>query len=351
MRSGQRSLSFTLLALTAGAALSACSGGGGGGGEFAITSINLNNGAVYHITAVYNHAARVLTVQIRPADADRASPPLFSTQFGVDLAATVGGDEAVMGFTAANGGRASRYEIHNFRYDGPNPEGPPVVQEVYVRGSAWASAFKAYLEGQGIGDDVFGYRVDTLAGNEAILPWTNGDEVVVRYGAPPADGGIPDPASVVLHGQRSDYSVASVTQLDPQTFVLRLDRSLGNLSTGGENGDRVALAIPGAGASGQPYGLTFTVLQGDVDRTGSVVAADFSDVKARFFRSTNSPGSGATAYSVFHDVDGNGSVIASDFSLVKARFFDNLPSPPPPQLTTPESITSLFFPGQEPTAE
>jgi hypothetical protein len=304
--------------------------------------INLNNGTVYDLRAIYNHATKVLAIEIRLASADPGAPPLFSTQVGIDIAATVGGDEAVMGFTAANGGRASRYEVHNFSYDGPNGD-PPVVQDVYVRGSTWTSAFKAYLEGQGLGDDVFGYRVDNLSGNGAILPWTNVDEIVLRYSAPPAGGGVPQPGTVALDGLRSDYPVSSVAQLDPQTFVLRLGRTLGALPAGGENGDRVRLSVPGAAAAGQDFNLALNVLQGDVDRTGSVVALDFSDVKARFFRSTASPGSGVTGYSVFRDVDGNGSIVASDFSLVKGRFFDDLPTPPPAELTTRESITSHFF--------
>jgi hypothetical protein len=67
------------------------------------------------------------------------------------------------------------------------------------------------------------------------------------------------------------------------------------------------------------------VLQGDVDASGSVLASDFSDVKKKFFRSTNSP-TGATAdasYSPFGDVDGSGDILANDYSEVKKRFFDS----------------------------
>ena len=71
------------------------------------------------------------------------------------------------------------------------------------------------------------------------------------------------------------------------------------------------------------------VLPGNVNRTGSVLADDFSAVKARFFRSTTAPGTGSTAYTVFHDVDGSGAILADDFSAVKARFFTSLPGPEP----------------------
>ena len=227
------------------------------------------------------------------------------------------------------------------RYLGDSTSG---VSEAYVRGSAWGSNFKTYMEGQLLGDDVLGYRISDAAGNQAILPWVNLDEIVLRYGSPPTGGGIPSPGTVTLDGVRSDYTVTSVTSLDPQTYVLRLDRPLGNLPGGGENGDRVRLGVAGTGAGGGTYSLTLNILQGDVNRSGSVVADDFSQVRNKFFRSTAAPGpAGPSQYTVFHDVDGNGGILGSDFSLVKARFFDSLP-PPAAALRT-SSITSELFRG------
>jgi hypothetical protein len=198
---------------------------------------------------------------------------------------------------------------------------------IYVRGSTWTSAFKTYMAGQGVGDDVYGYRVDDKSAAD-LVPWVNVDEVVVRYHTAPTGAGIPQPGTVLLDGVRSDYTVTSVAALDPLTYALRLDRPLGNLpDNGGENGDRVRLTLAGAGVGGADYNRTINVLQGDVDKSGSVVASDFSDVKKKFFRSTTAPGpAGDTQYSVYHDVDGSGQIVANDFSEVKKRFFDNLPA-------------------------
>jgi hypothetical protein len=231
--------------------------------------------------------------------------------------------------------------FYNMTIDGP---APVPASEVYVRGSTWSANFKTYMEAQGLGDDVLGYRVDNTAGND-VVPWVNVDEVVLRYSSPPTGSGIPTPGTVTLDGIRSDYTVSSVTALDPQTFVLRLDRALGVLPNppGGENGDRVTLSAPG-GPGGAAFSRRINVLQGDVDKSGSVVAADFSDVKARFFRTTAAPGpAGPTQYNVFRDVDGSGGILANDFSLVKARFFDNLP--PPATVASPDaaSITAQVF--------
>lgn len=199
------------------------------------------------------------------------------------------------------------------------------VSEVYVRGSAWSNTFKAYLAGQGLGHGDYGFRVDDKTGNARVAPWTNVNEIVVRFSTPPT-GSMPDPSSIPpLDGDRAggDYTVTAINQLDPQTFAFVLDRALGVLSTGGENGVRVTFRLPGAGPAGTNYQVRIDVLQGDVDRSGSVLANDYSAVKSRFFQNTTLPN-----YTAFHDVDGSGSILANDYSAVKGRFFDNFASPP-----------------------
>ena len=75
-----------------------------------------------------------------------------------------------------------------------------------------------------------------------------------------------------------------------------------------------------------------------MNRSGSVLANDFSEVKARFFQNSNQ-----AAYSPFHDVDGSGSVLANDFSAVKARFFHNLPTAPTGAVVAGSGITKDLF--------
>jgi Dockerin type I domain len=83
------------------------------------------------------------------------------------------------------------------------------------------------------------------------------------------------------------------------------------------------------GAVGGDFRFRINVLPGDVDRSGTVLVNDFSEVKRKFFSGTTNPGSGAAAYSIFHDVNGSGSILADDFSEVKRRFFNTLPGPVP----------------------
>ena len=202
----------------------------------------------------------------------------------------------------------------------------PSIAAVYVRGSAWSAPFRQYLESKGLGDDVYGYRVDNLPA-AATLPWINLDEIVLRYSGT-VTGGIPDGGVVGLHGDRAggDYAVTSVTQVDPQTYALHIDRALGELSAGDNNGVRVTMTVPGSAPGGGTYSLRMNVLQGDVDGSGGVLANDFSAVKKKFFKSTTDPVTGTDIdYSPLHDVDGSGSILANDFSEVKKRFFDALP--------------------------
>jgi hypothetical protein len=134
---------------------------------------------------------------------------------------------------------------------------------------------------------------------------------------------------MILNGGKQNYTVTTVTQLDPQTYALHLDKALGSPGTTATNGDKVRLKIPSGGPAGTDFSLIMNVLQGDVDKSRSVLANDYSAVKARFFKNTNSPVSGTNDYSPFMDVDGNGSILANDYSAVKARFFQNLSGPNP----------------------
>lgn len=227
---------------------------------------------------------------------------------------------------------------------------PPTVAEVYVRGTSWAGAdnlpenttFQEFLGASGLGHADLGFRIDNAPAGSTI-PWVNVNQIVLRYASPPTGSGIPSTGTIVVDGVRSDYSATAVTQLDARTYAVTLDRALGDGPAGGNDGDRIRLAV--AGGAGGPYELRFNVVQGDVNRSGSVLANDYSEVKARFFRNTNAPGAGANPYTPFHDVDASGSILANDYSAVKSRFFDALPPASPPALELPPSL--LFATGSE----
>ena len=202
------------------------------------------------------------------------------------------------------------------------------VTQVFARGSTWSTNFKTYMETPlGVGDDVFGYRLDNVPATD-IMTWVNVNQLVLTYQN--ALTAAPAASTITLDGVKLDYT-ATTSLLDPTHVLLTLNQSLGgNTPTLQTNGDRILMTVTGAGAAGGNYTLRFNILQGDTGRNGTVVAADASDVKPRFFRSTAAPGpAGPTQYTIFHDVDGTGNIIANDFSLVKTRFFQSLPAAPP----------------------
>jgi len=233
------------------------------------------------------------------------------------------------------------------------------VSEAYVRGSAWADAFKQYLETKGLGDHAYGYklvgpgRTPPTANPQDILPWINANEVVLKYSSAPTGSGVPTQGNVTVTSAKGiSYSVSSVTPVagDPTAFVVRFNQPLGGgdpatgrAPTATENGDHITVGVPGAGN----FSLRMDVLQGDVDHTGetgashSVLANDFSAVKKKFFKNVNDAATGAdTDYSAFHDVNGSSDILANDFSEVKKRFFQEL-APPPAAASSPLTLSSI----------
>jgi hypothetical protein len=243
----------------------------------------------------------------------------------------------------------SQFSINTSEFSDPFPGAvqPGGPSEVYVSGSAWTTAFKTYLESKGLGDDVYGYKVYANgaattgpAGNpENILPWINANQVVLKYATAPTGGGIPTPGSVSFASAKGQtYTATSVTQVagDPTAYVVTLSKPLGGgnptagtAPTTSENGDRITVGVTGSTVS-----VPLKVLQGDTDHTGengthSVLAADFSAVKKKFFKtSTDVPTGADTDYSAFHDVNGSGDILANDFSEVKKRFFQDMSGVP-----------------------
>jgi hypothetical protein len=193
------------------------------------------------------------------------------------------------------------------------------VAAVYVSGSQWGQSFRDALAQQALGSAALGF--DVTSAPTAPLPWSNLDRVSVNFDRDVAL----DAGDVVLSGTRGTiattafaYNPATRTATWTLAAPLGAERVLIDLNDPAIDGDN-------NGTPGGDFLLRFNVLPGDADRSGTVLANDFSDVKRKFFSSTTSPGTGAAAYSIFHDVNGSGSILADDFSIIKGRFFDTLP--------------------------
>ena len=232
----------------------------------------------------------------------------------------------------------------------------PTVSAVHLSGTPWSRVFLAYLPTIGAGSSAYGFAVPGGAAQLDELSWVNVNEVSVTF----SEDVVVDAGDLALRG----LNVVNYA-LDPAYFsynnatrtatwrlaggaFFRNDKVLLDLDADGPDGVRTAGgtyldgnwangadAFPsGDGAAGGDFRFRFNMLPADVNRNGSVLANDASEVKAKFFSSTANPGSGAAAYSIYHDVNGSGNIIAGDFSDVKTRFFQSLPGGEP-TLRTP----------------
>jgi hypothetical protein len=205
------------------------------------------------------------------------------------------------------------------------------VTKVYVGGTAWQLSFKQYLGESG--SPVYGFAMPSAAG-PVTLPWMNLNQISVVFSG---DAQV-DFADLSLAG----VSVATYAfdgaafAYDPVTHT-----ATWRLPTGQAFGtDRLALALDGDAVGGTDFHLSFNILPGDVNRSGAVLADDFSAVKKKFFRSTTNVGTGDGAYDIFCDLDGNGSIVANDFSEVKKRFFNRLPDGQPTAAATFSAVVT-----------
>lgn len=306
-------------------------------GVFTESGFDITFGQWHHFTLELDYTTETYTVFVD----------------GVSRASTGFVDDSVIGFTdaplaalAASAGSIATATgnafFDNYRID--IGQAIPQVQAVYVRGVdnpstgavEWAgpdinpstTTFGEFLEAQGLGDAVYGLRVDNLPASTTI-PFINANQVVLQYSDPISAAGIPT-ATLVLDGQQSDYTVIAVGQLDPRTVVLTLDRALGIQPAGSPDptlGDRVKLSVPSAGPGGTPYRVTLNVLQGDADRLPNkrVGTTDINFVKARLNTTSSNPGTSGAIYSVFADLDASGRINTTDINAAKARLNDVLP--------------------------
>jgi murein DD-endopeptidase MepM/ murein hydrolase activator NlpD len=193
---------------------------------------------------------------------------------------------------------------------------PTAVEQVFVSGAGWTPAFREHLQSIGAGGpDGFALPADAPVPGR-VLPWSNLDRVSLRLNQ---DVAVSRDALSVRGVNVADYPVADfLYDAGRRTATWTLGRSVVN--------DRVTLTLA-ASVMGGAWSAPLSVLPGDSNGSGVVLADDFAEVKRRFFTTASSPGSGDAAYSAFHDVDGSGSILANDFSAVKQRFFSRLPEP------------------------
>ena len=229
---------------------------------------------------------------------------------------------------------------------------PPRVTGVYVRGSAWTSAFLTGLAGAGFGDARWGYLIPVRTGAQLKpLSWSNIDQISVAFDEDVtvmqsnlALAGVTTAAYGVAGGTFSydgslhvaTWTLSSPIAADQLLLALNADgaspihdaagnRLDGEWTNPSATGDTNTSVYPsGNGVSGGDFQFRFSVLPGDVNQDALVQAGDGLTVRAAL-----GSGPGQAGYSIFADIDGNGLIQASDGLRVRAGLGNSLPSGTP----------------------
>ena len=191
----------------------------------------------------------------------------------------------------------------------------PLVKDVTVSSTTWKTTFLTHLRTAGFtpGSANLGYGLPADTSTLVRLPWVNLDKVHVRF-------------NEVVAVRAEDLQVGGVNgrvypvasfNYNAQSFIATwtLARPL--------ESDRVSIALSsavtdrGSTPLAGGYFRGFNVEPGDASRDLRVNGNDILQIRARHGRTTSSPGTGSSAYSIFHDLTGDGVINVLDIAAAR----------------------------------
>ena len=262
------------------------------------------------------------------------------------------GDFAQYAGLDLGGGRVLRpmFSDHALSLVLPLPGGPK-VSGVFVSGSSWSPAFKNFLQSSGAGSGQFGFAVPSGAGQLDELPWSNANQVSIRFDRP----AVADQADLHVRGVRvADYGTTAfaydattntatwtlarpLNTADRVVLDLNADPATGgvtepfaNAALDGEWADGASAFPSGNNTPGGNFRFGVNVLPGDADRSGRVDALDVLLTRLTLLRTATNPGTGTRRYTPFVDSNADGMVLTTDFVALRTRLGTRLPPPPAP---------------------
>jgi len=230
---------------------------------------------------------------------------------------------------------------------------PPAVTALFLSGTTWSNGFMSHLESVDLGEKEFGF---SLPGGQAQLratPWTNLDRIGIRFGervkvsgkslSIKSARGVPYEVKSFAYDDSTNtatWTLAQPLRADRPTLALSGDGQVGVTDDAGNPLDgewsNGSDSFPsGDGSPGGDFRVSLAVLPGDATRDGRVTVADVTEVRARLFTSTTTPGNGVRGYTPFHDLDGDARIGAADLWLVRRHLYDRLPQSNPSEPASP----------------
>lgn len=211
------------------------------------------------------------------------------------------------------------------------------VTAIAIDSSAWADSFRQSFNPTLVQGG--GYPLVGSTNQTASLPWTNIDQIKVRF----SQDVVIHKENLVLTGSRGNnyetagfkydpftltakFSLAGPLPADAVTLKLVNVTDTAGRDLDGEWHDSASIFPSGDGESGGEFSFRLHILPADVNQSGGAVnASDLVQVRNRLGRSTANPGTGSSRYSPFLDVNGDGTIAAVDLVLVRNRIGSQLP--------------------------
>jgi len=222
----------------------------------------------------------------------------------------------------------------------------PQVSEVLAAGSGWGQSFLDYLAAEGLGDG--GYAIAGDGGQLAPLPWSNTDQLIVRF-TEPVDVELNDLDLIGVNTSQYTPQSIETRQLPDGRFeakwrlesALAVDKLLAHLASDaitdpagnpldGEWSNGAQLGPSGDGQPGGDFDFRFNALPGDIDRDAFVGVLDINPMRNGLGKAA-----GQSGYDSAADLDGDGFIGVLDINPLRDGLGTSLPTEEPevPQTT------------------
>jgi hypothetical protein len=204
------------------------------------------------------------------------------------------------------------------------------VVDVFARGTAWSSAFLNHLVSSGDADAAFptlGYRLSNAANQLRTLPWTNVNQVSVRFSEAIMVGAsdlamagsinastLPAVSGFTWNAATNTATWTFASTLKANKYLLHLGAAVKDAAGDALDGEWTTGASrkSGNGSAGGDFNFRFNVNPGDIDANQAVALVEVTAMRANVGKKPSSPG-----YNFRQDLDGNGTITLAE--VVGAR--------------------------------
>ena len=200
------------------------------------------------------------------------------------------------------------------------------VTDVWLENSGWSEAFLQRLADDGLGHVDHGFRVGSGSQQLQSIPFTGINQVNVKMSQPfnasvgdlellDDAGNLIDAADFEISDDQTVASWTLATALNRSRVQIRISDEIQNDSgvrLDGDWSDATSSFPSGDGQLGTDFTFGFSILPGDIDRSGRVTVQDIGPMRAGLGATATSP-----RYSPLADLDGSGRITVADIGPLR----------------------------------